>query len=81
MKIIEGIANIYKEVSGEHQFDYSVFVYPNPYAAASAIEKQNLKEKLMQVGGRSVKVRIEIPEITEEVDSHANGSGLTEKES
>lgn len=85
MKIIEGLANVYKEVSGEYHFDYSVFVYPNHHAADSAMEKQGTKEHMMQVGGRPVKVRIEIPEITEpeitkEVEENAVGSELTKTE-
>ena len=80
MKIIEGIANVYKEDGSKHPFDYSIFVYPNAMIANAQIEKQGIREKMMQVGGRPVMVRIEIPGITEEVENHANGSGLIKKE-
>lgn len=81
MKIIEGIANIYHEISGEYQFDYSVFVYPNSYAAQAAVERQSLKEKMRQLGGRPVQVRIEIPELPQEVNPNADGSGILKEES
>jgi hypothetical protein len=79
MKVIEGIANIYKEDGSKHLFDYSIFVYPNAMIANAQVKKQGIREKMMQVGGRPVMVRIEIPEITEEVESYANGSRLTEE--
>lgn len=63
MKVIAGIANIYHEVNGEHMFDYSIFVYPNSMIANAQISKQGPKERLMMVGGRSVNIRIEIPEL------------------
>ena len=80
MKIIKGIANVYKEDGSKHPFDYSIFVYPNAMIANAQVEKQGIREKMMQIGGRPVMVRIEIPGITEEVESYANGSRLTEKE-
>jgi hypothetical protein len=78
MKIIEGIANVYKESNGEHMFDYSVFVYPNDMIARAQLEKQGPKEKMMMVGGRPVKIKIEIAELEWEVKSYANGSAIAE---
>jgi len=80
MKIIEGIANVYKEDGSKHPFDYSIFVYPNSMVAKAQIEKQSLREKMMQVGGHPVKVRIEIPELEGEVKDHADIFGISEEE-